>query len=419
MSFQVMLAIFVACLLLCGDCHAINVRDYGAKGDGLVDDSSAIQKALDAAVAQGGGVVDLGVGRFRMEKPITVPTGVTLAGVWEAPHHGVTTKGTTFDIYAGKGKEDDPPLVTLSPSSAVKGITFYYPEQRVPDVVPYPWTISGMGMHGSVLDCTFVNSYKAIDFGTSPNELHLIRNCFGCPLKVGVHIDKCTDIGRIENVHFNPHYWARAEVEVHPDWGALSKYLFENLVAFEFARTDWEYVTNTFCFGAKYGYRFYASEEGTVNGNFLGIGADWCAVPVMVEKCQGPGLLITNGEFVGGKGADAFLKIAETNTGPVMLNNCSFWGPCGVIAKMEGSGSLSLNQCNLSNHSREGGDYTIEAKSGELTVQGCRFNADKPDIRLGEAVKTAVIMGNRFVGSKEIENLSKGDVQEGLNVVSR
>ena len=58
-------------------------------------------------------------------------------------------------------------------------------------------------MHGSVIDVTLVNPYKGIDFGTYPNELHYIRNVFGCPLKFGIYVNHTTDIGRIENVHFN------------------------------------------------------------------------------------------------------------------------------------------------------------------------------------------------------------------------
>ena len=44
--------------------------------------------------------------------------------------------------------------------------------------------------------------------------------------------------------------------------------------AFVFARTDWEYVFNTFAFGYAIGYHFLASTKGSCNGNFLGIGAD-------------------------------------------------------------------------------------------------------------------------------------------------
>ena len=42
--------------------------------------------------------------------------------------------------------------------------------------------------------------------------------------------------------------------------------------SFVFARTDWEYVLNTFSFGYAIGYHFIESADGSCNGNFLGIG---------------------------------------------------------------------------------------------------------------------------------------------------
>src|SRR5690242_16121394 len=41
-----------------------NVRDFGAKGDGTTKDTPAIQKAIDAAAAQGGGTVVVPAGRY-------------------------------------------------------------------------------------------------------------------------------------------------------------------------------------------------------------------------------------------------------------------------------------------------------------------------------------------------------------------
>jgi len=398
---------------------AVSAKKYGAKGDGVADDSVFIQKALDYAGTHGGGIVQLDAGKYRIDKPLNVPEGVTLAGVWEAPHHAQLANGTVLRIYAGKNDENGPPCVMLNPSSAVKGITFFYPEQRIPGTIAYPWTIQGKGMHGSIMDCTFVNPYKAIDFGTYGNELHYIRNCFGCPLKIGVHIDKCTDIGRIENVHFNPHYWGRAGSEGVPDWDELVKYIGENLVAFEFARTDWEYVLNTFVFGAKVGYRFYAGPDGAANGNFLGIGSDWSGRAVLVEQCQPPGLLITNGEFVGSDKTDIFMEVAATHDGVVQLGNCSFWGPASQIAKIDGKGTVSFSQCTFLNQGESKDAYTIDALGGDINISNCRFWMERPDIRLGKGVTTAVIMGNRFNHKKQITNESTGDVQEGLNVVKK
>jgi hypothetical protein len=385
-------------------------------------DSASIQRLLDAA-AVSGGRVSVGIGRFRLDRPINIPPGVILAGSWETPHHAELARGTIFEVYAGRGNENAPPLITLNSSGGIRGITFYYPEQRIPGVVPYPYTIEGNGKHGTIANCTFVNPYKAIDFGSKPNELHFISNCYGCPLKIGIHIDQCTDIGRIENVHWNPHYWGASQWPGAPSTAAIMPYLFDNLVGFEFARTDWEYVFNTFCYGAKVGYRFFSSttpvKPGTANGNFLGLGADWCRRTLLVEDCQAPGLLITNGEFVGGAGTDAMMELGATNTGPVYLSNCSFWGPAPIAAIVAGKGAASFSQCNFLNHGpRPEGAHTLEVRGGDLMVQACRFNVDMPDIHLGPQVSTAVILGNWFKRSKEITNETKGQVQEGFNVTS-
>lgn len=414
------LRISVILLVLSSASLGVDAEKFGIAGDGERDDSAAIQSALDAAAEAGGGTVRLGVGRFRLDQAIRVPRGVTLAGVWEAPHHAEIGRGTVIEAYADNGNPAGPALISLTQSSAVKGLTFFYPEQRLPEAVPYPWTIQGSGMHGSVIDCTFVNAYQAISFGPAHNELHLIRNCFGSPLKAGVRVDNCTDIGRIENVHFNPHYWARTDAPNKPSWPDIRNYLWENLVAFEFGRTDWEYVHNTFCYGAKVGYKFVQTPHGTVNGNFLGIGADWCERAILVEQSQPPGLLITNGEFVGGEGAAFMMEVAASHTGAVQLSNCSFWGPGDAIALIAGKGSVSFSQCLFRNHGANHKNvHALDVRSGDLVVQACRFAMDSPDIRLGEEVDTAIIFGNWFVRSREIDNASSGDVQIGMNVVGQ
>ena len=50
-----------------------------------------------------------------------------------------------------------------------------------------------------------------------------------------------------------------------------------------FARTDWEYVFNTFAFGYAIGYHFVASPQGSCNGNFLGIGMNCYCLAMIIE----------------------------------------------------------------------------------------------------------------------------------------
>lgn len=414
---------FIDIFLLCSIGHLMIANSgtvFDEFNDGSKDASEIIQQTLDKA-GEKGEEVFIPSGHYRLDKSISIPKGVTLKGTWEAPHHANLDKGTVLLAYAGKGDESSQPLITLNPGSTLSGVTIYYPEQNIDNVQPYPWTIQGKGMHNSVTDVTLVNPYKGIDIGTYPNELHYLRNIFGCPLKIGVYINDCTDIGRIENVHFNPHYWGRDEGdgEKRPDWKKLIDYLLTESEGFIFGRTDWEYVINTFCFGQKIGYHFISTDQGACNGNFLGIGADGTKNAVVVDQSYPYGILITNGEFVSMNADDPIqIVVSKNNQGVLQLNNCAFWGPSNQIAKIEGTGSVSFVQCNFHywDHAKKE-LAAIEANGGNLIVSNCNFHQSKKHIKLGKDHGSAVISGNITNGKIKIDNECDGDVQIGLNAV--
>lgn len=390
-----------------------NVRDFGAAGDGRTDDTAAFQKALDAAAAAGGGTVFAPRGNYLFAGRLTVPNAVTLRGVWESvpAHNGIrdaglpkpTDDGTTFLVTADAGTEDAPAFLTLNVNSTLKGVVLYYPNQKTDEVpVPYPYAIAMRGKNPAVLAVELLNPYNGID--ATQNERHLIRDVHGQPLRRGIYVDQIYDIGRIENVHFNP-WWS-----VKPK---LLQWQMQHGEAFVFGRTDWQYVFNTFCFGYNVGYRFIKTRAGVCNGNFLGIGADNCYTALVVEESAPYGLLITNGEFVSFEGPDpTMIEVKDTHTGSVRFVNCAFWGPCRQIAKVAGRGTVGFGDCTFVQwDAKKEGRHAVQASGGTLLVRGCEFRADRPQVELGEGVRRAVITDNVFNGAARITNRSSGRVQ--------
>jgi len=390
-----------------------DVRAYGARGDGKADDTAAFQRALDAAGQAGGGVVLAPRGLYFFAGHLNVPPAVTLKGIWESvpAHNGIrdrglpkpTDDGTTLLVTEGAGREDGPSFITLNTNSTLKGVVLYYPQQNENDVPkPYPWAIAMRGKNPAVLDVELLNPYSGID--ATHNERHLVRNVQGQPIRRGVLVDAIYDIGRIENVHFNP-WWSTKP--------KLFQWQMDHGEAFIFARSDWQYVLNTFCFGYHVGYRFNASKSGASNGNFLGLGADDCHTALVVEQSAPFGLLITNGEFVSFHGPDpTMIEVAKTNSGSVRFVNCAFWGPCHQIARIAGTGTVGFGDCTFTQwDAKREGRHAIQVESGTVLVRGCEFRENKPQVELKAAVRRAVITDNVVNGAVRIANHAQGVVR--------
>ncbi|MDR2843751.1 MAG: glycoside hydrolase family 55 protein [Candidatus Symbiothrix sp.] len=394
----------------------VSVLNFGAKGDGKTDDTQAFQKALDSFGIKGG-TVYAPRGVYSFAGSLNIPQAVTLKGSFESvpSHNGIRNAGlpkpgddgTTFLITGNKGAEDGAPFITLNTNSTLRGVVMYWPLQN-PETIPdaYPWGIAMRGKNPAILDIEMLNPYNAID--ASKNERALIRNISGQPLRRGIFVDGIYDIGRIENVHWNP-WWSMKPV--------LFKWQKENGEAFIFERTDWHYVVNTFCYGYKVGYKFGASSgsSGACNGNFLGIGADACFNSVLVEQSASFGLLITNGEFVAMDGPDpTMVVVSKSNRGGVRFVNCAFWGPCNQNAKIDGRGTVGFSDCIFVQWDRNKENRaSIQVNGGSVSVRGCDFGSIAPQVFIGENVSRAIVSENMVHGKVNIINNGKNTYIQG------
>jgi len=406
-----------------------NVLEFGAVGDGKADNTPAFQRALTAAEGIGG-VVRIPPGQFRFDRTIAIPAGTTLEGSWRGPHYPDPHKGTMLLVYAGRDQESADPFVTLASNSTIKGVSVYYPEQKPTDIRPYPWTISVRGNRSSVIDIAMANSYNALDCGTHNNAAHYLRNLNITALRRGVFVDRVYDIGRMENIHIHPSEWDSLGTFSRGDEEALSKFLLGNLEGFIIGKCDWSYMFDCFVILAKVGFRFIPLqlEPGkdlgqAPQGNILitQSGSDLSPLAVVVEAVQDhAGIAFENCQFMNS------IEINETNTGPVKLTNCGFWGQCrsGSVILNKGKGEVFLTNCHFSAWEDRNNPYQwdpkhpfIDCQNGSLLMTACVFKdyGHTPDhhVRLGPNVVSAVLNGNivHGGGKVKVQNQASGDVQ--------
>ncbi len=279
------------------------------------------------------------------------------------------------------------------------------------------------------------NPYRAIDAGTHVNELHVIRDVYACPLNIGIYIDQCYDVGRLENVHFNPNLWKRIGLEPKlPSppkgfqggddayWNSiLQPYLKENLIGFKIGRTDWEYISNCFVIFAKQGFLFDDFGHGPGNALVTQSGSDIGPVAVQVNRSQKhAGVQFSNCQFM------STVKIGPENTGPVKISNSGFWVIKETLEQVvnEGSGTVILNACHFSDWDLPGkGAPCVRATNGRLILSQCDFS--RPRTGLIAAQKNAVSLEPGFIAGTVtgclfhhdwISNSSTGKLELAANV---
>jgi hypothetical protein len=385
-----------------------NAAQMGAAADGKTDDTAAIQKTLDAASKAGGGIVELPAGRYRVNGNLLIPAGVTLQGTYRVPptvaRYMTPRDGTLLEAYAGRGSREGAAFIRLAGrNAAVSGLIVKYPESKQTDVppVPYPPCIEARHVENvAVTECCLLNPYEAIRLIEAVR--HLVRNVTGYPICRGIFVDECHDIGHIENIHFWPFALRYDPKNPYCQW------INTHGVAFELARTDWHYVHNTFCFGYGVGYKFSESRKGATNGNFLGLGADCCRRAVLVEQAQQPGLLITNGEFVGQWGStdSICVDIGPNVRGKVSLVNCSFWGPIDRCVRLRApAGQFTASACHFCDWDiGRAGSPAIELAAGKAIVQGCTFLKKGLNVEVQEPIRSAILIGNQAEGGFSFTN---------------
>lgn len=332
---------------------------YNATGDGVTDNTMAIQNALNQAGADGGGIVFLPPGKYKVLGHLTVPANVELKGandVGTAP----TGPGSVLEAYADKGNASGTPFLRLSAGSGIRGLVFDYPEQLgdlVPNYYVYPYTIQATGSNVYIINTGVRACYNGVDLFTYKCDNHYIDFLCGHVFQNAVRVGGGSTNGKIYNMHFNTIYYAYGGQTKFGSWAnapttqgdaRIYTYNYDNMSWLQLGDCQNETLYNDFVYGANYGARLI-QDGANASGVSLGLGVDGARHSMGFDGMGAAGFNFINSQLVSL--SDSINNYIVTNpgfTGTANFYSADFWGnPSNGIAV--NGGAISLQTANFTN----------------------------------------------------------------------
>lgn len=313
---KAMLAVLVLCAFCAGCstaavavCVGTSVSAYGAKGDGAADDTAAIQNAINAASAAGGGSVVFNVARYLTLGTFVVPRGVVLCGTIEGPfdvstvNPAVTAVAPTLLVT-----NTSSPFITLQGiGSGVTDLLFHYPNQVYPTASApnvYPYTILVKASGTKVARSMVTNAYDFLDIESGRV---VARDLFIGAYHYGVNIDHAYDHVTLRNL-ISQVFWDIVNNGANGGYpSAIDTWVYDNSIALVVNRADNLEVHDFNVFSHHAGMLLTDSPDTTQNprcgfGTGSDIDLDGMEFGIIVTASNSAGYEFTN-VVVGGAGA--------------------------------------------------------------------------------------------------------------------
>ncbi len=371
----------VALLSLASTVHAANPPidpcDHGAVGDGVADDTSAIQAALNAA-AESSHIVSLQPGNYRIGAMLDIPHGVTLTGAvtrWEDGSTGIIVEEPGFSA------------VRLNNHSTVRGLRFSYPNNRLgAEPTEYPPTVLMVGINPSVEQIVFDGAYVGVSpppEGANTGQ-SLFRDLTGFVHKTGIRLDGIKDIARIEDVHW-----------FVPGAGGTGGWFRTNRVGFEFGSVDGIIMSQCFMIGGKTFLHQQATNGQGNSVHSLGIHVTQCWTEAvkygfLIEGTCGLTLSDTQIYVSQADGIGIAMRMPHLYYHSTITN---------TQVRLDGNpdSAIGIEYAPTDDHSRN-----------HLMVSSCQVVESLIGIRLGAQARRVILRGNHLLGYESAIEIAEG-----------
>jgi len=273
------------------------VNSFGAKGDGRTDDTAAIQSAINAASAAGGGSVVLSQTRYFTTGTLVVPAGVVLSGPVEGPFD-IDGNPAAFTIAATLlVTNTSRPFLTLQGVGAgVTDLLFHYPNQvntsaSAPDVYPYTILVTSPGT--KVVRSTVTNAYNFLDIESGRV---LAQDLFIGAFHNDINIDHAADHVTLRHLVHSV-FWDVVAGQQYPQ--PIDTWVLNNGTALVAGRVDSLEVSDFFVFSRFTGMLLTDSSDTSQNPTCgYGTGSDFdiegVQYGIVVTASNTPGYKFTN-----------------------------------------------------------------------------------------------------------------------------
>lgn len=251
-----------------------------------IDISAKIQNAVDDIYASGGGIVYIPVGFYRVEKPVTVKSGVEIRGNSNSVLHA-QLGGTVILTAYGEDDETAKPLFTLEGKSGVSGFHLLYDKQYTNGAVEYPYAFCGNGNDVFIKNIHLVNAWLGIDFESNRCDRHYVEGIIGCTFKEGIRIGAGCKDGLIRDIIFNSTQWLHYPVydwDKIGGWRALEQGIWKYIQSQNRTFVVGDCQNEMFCVNFSYGGFIGLNLCNNSDVKFFGNGYDGFATAVQAEK---------------------------------------------------------------------------------------------------------------------------------------
>lgn len=360
-------------------------QDYGAKGDGVTDDSAAFQSAMNAVYnsgGAGGGVVFVPAASYAFYNSITIPTGVTLHGDWTDWTKGTNgLVGTTFNVYYGAGQSNAVPFINMEGSTALRDVNIWYPNQSPASIVAYPFTI-GVGGDDVVQNVVLVNSYQGIQVNGAE---FILSTVIGTPLFMGfTTVGTIADISQTEDIRFSPAVWPASLLPGSPAAGSsYATWMRTYGTGMQVFRLDGLINVNTAISGYNVGLDFEENSGGQAGCAFYNGWVTNCATALLAQEMQtAEGLEISDFTL---DGDTAISRTHTTNDAAAEFDNCQIIGRNGTAVYCTGAdwqSSMAFQNCTISNALNLAGP-------GVFNLVNCRLSGSTQCVISASATRVA------------------------------